>query len=178
MRIPHSFDVAPVAAPRVRSIDHSNVMRANALMEQADQGLIKGVDTAVQTGNEIYQDHIQKQYTTDMIAGGAMRDQMKIKRDEAIGNIPVDSSVDYDREVKLINEDYNKQWEKWAGENIRNKDHPLVRQARQQSVDEFRADGDVTSARLGVMYENARNESNLDFDKSISMRALTENLSD
>lgn len=173
MRIPHNFSINPVSAPKVRRVN-DKTMEANAVIEQANQGLIKGVNAAVQTGNEIYQDHIGKQYQTDMIAGGAMLDELKIKRDDAISRIPVDSSVDYAKEVKRINDDYNTQWSGWSSKNIRNIDHPAVREMRQRSIDAFESDGAVSSARLGVQYENARNTSKLDFNESVSLRAIAE----
>jgi len=142
-------------------------MKANAIQEQAKQGLVAGVNKAVQTGDAIYQDHIQKQYGTDMIAGSAMLDQLQFKRDSDIKKIPVDSSVDYAAEVKKINESYNTQWKGWSKKNIRNQGHPTVRQLRQQSIDAFETDGATTSAKLGVQYEDARNISNIELAEGI-----------
>jgi len=143
-------------------------MQANAIQEQAKQGLVAGVNKAVQTGDAIYQDHIQKQYGTDMIAGSAMLDQLQFKRDSDIKKIPVDSSVDYAAEVKKINESYNTQWKGWSKKNIRNQGHPTVRQLRQQSIDAFETDGATTSAKLGVQYEDARNISNIHLAQGIN----------
>jgi len=142
-------------------------MQANAIQEQAEQGLVAGVNAAVQTGNEIYQSHIQKQYGSDMIAGSAMLDQLQFKRDSDIKKIPVDSSVDYAAEVKKINDSYNTQWRGWSKQNIRNQDHPTVRNLRQQSIDAFESDGATSSARLGVQYEDARNLSNIELAEGI-----------
>jgi len=166
MKIPHNFQVTPIAAPRVRKVN-DKTMQANAIQEQAEQGLVRGVNAAVQTGNEIYQDHIQKQYDTDMIAGSAMLDQLQFKRDSDIKKIPVDSSVDYAAEVKKINDNYNAQWKGWSKSNIRNQDHPTVRQLRQESIDAFENDGATSSARLGVQYEDARNISNIELAEGI-----------
>ena len=52
-------------------------------MAQADQQMTATVGKVAGTANEIYQGHIQKQYDSDMIAGGAMLDQLKAKRDGA-----------------------------------------------------------------------------------------------
>ena len=171
MKIPHSFSVAPIAAPRVRKVN-DKTMQANAIQEQAKQGLVAGVNQAVQTGNAIYQDHIQKQYGSDMIAGSAMLDQLKIKRDDDIKGIPVDSAVDYAAEVQKINESYNTQWKGWSKKNIRNQGHPTVRELRQDSIDAFEHDGATTSARLGVQYEDARNVSNIEISTAMLASAV------
>ena len=167
MKIPHNFSVNPVASPQVRKVN-DKTLQADAIMAQADQQLTSAVGGAVATGNEIYQGHIQKQYDTDMVAGAAMMDQLKAKRDGEISKIPVGSGIDRAGQVKKINDRYNSEWDGWAGSNIRNKDHRTVRNATENSKKAFANDGATYSARQGVAYDQALNISNL--DKSIAMQ--------
>jgi hypothetical protein len=167
MKIPYNFSVNPVASPQVRKVN-DRTLQADAIMAEADQQLTSAVGGAVATGNEIYQGHIQKQYDTDMVAGAAMMDQLKAKRDGEIANIPVGSGIDRAGQVKKINDRYNSEWEGWAGSNIRNKDHRTVRNATENAKKAFANDGATYSARQGVAYDQALNISNL--DKSIAMQ--------
>tara|TARA_R110000803_G_scaffold140562_1_gene207093 strand:- start:599 stop:2233 length:1635 start_codon:yes stop_codon:yes gene_type:complete len=177
MKIPHNFAVNPVAAPRVRKVN-DRTLQADAIMAQADQQLTATVGKAVGTANEIYQGHIQKQYDSDMIAGGAMLDQLKAKRDGEISNIPVGQGIDRAGEVKKINDRYNSEWTGWSGKNIRNQGHRRVASDMQLATDAFANDGATYSARQGVVYDQAVNVSNINMSSGVYAAQLKANPED
>ena len=177
MKIPHNFAVNPVAAPRVRKVN-DRTLQADAIMAQADQQLTATVGKAVGTANEIYQGHIQKQYDSDMIAGGAMLDQLKAKRDGEISNIPVGKGIDRAGEVKKINDRYNSEWTGWSSKNIRNQGHRRVASDMQLATDAFANDGATYSARQGVVYDQAVNVSNINMSSGVYAAQLKANPED
>ena len=177
MKIPHSFAVNPVAAPRVRKVN-DRTLQADAIMAQADQQMTATVGKVVGTANEIYQGHIQKQYDSDMIAGGAMLDQLKAKRDSAIANIPVGQGIDRDGEVKKLNDYYNDQWTGWSSKNIRNQGHRRVASNMQLATDAFANDGATYSAKQGVVYDQAVNVSNINMSSGVYASQLKANPED
>ena len=166
MKIPTNFAVNPVAAPRVRKVN-DRTLQADAIMAQADQQMTATVGKVVGTANEIYQGHIQKQYQSDMIAGGAMLDQLKAKRDGEISNIPVGKGIDRAGEVKKINDRYNSEWTGWSSKNIRNQDHRTVARDMQLATDAFANDGATYSAKQGVVYDQAVNVSNINMSSGV-----------
>jgi len=174
MKIPTNFAVNPVAAPRVRKVN-DRTLQADAIMAQADQQMTATVGKVVGTANEIYQGHIQKQYDSDMIAGGAMLDQLKAKRDSEISNIPVGKGIDRAGEVKKINDRYNSEWTGWASKNIRNQDHRTVARDMQLATDAFANDGATYSAKQGVVYDQAVNVSNINMSSGVYAARLKEN---
>jgi len=177
MKIPHNFAVNPVAAPRVRKVN-DRTLQADAIMAQADQQMTATVGKVVGTANEIYQGHIQKQYDSDMIAGGAMLDQLKAKRDGEIANIPVGKGIDRAGEVKKINDRYNSEWTGWSGKNIRNQNHRTVARDMQLATDAFANDGATYSARQGVVYDQAVNVSNINMSSGVYAAQLKANPED
>ena len=177
MKIPHSFAVNPVAAPRVRKVN-DRTLQADAIMAQADQQMTATVGKVVGTANEIYQGHIQKQYDSDMIAGGAMLDQLKAKRDGEIANIPVGQGIDRAGEVKKINDRYNSEWTGWSSKNIRNQGHRTVAHDMQLATDAFANDGATYSARQGVVYDQAVNISNINMSSGVYAAQLKANPED
>ena len=177
MKIPHNFAVNPVAAPRVRKVN-DRTLQADAIMAQADQQMTATVGKVVGTANEIYQGHIQKQYDSDMIAGGAMLDQLKAKRDSAIANIPVGQGIDRDGEVKKLNDYYNDQWTGWSSKNIRNQGHRRVASDMQLATDAFANDGATYSAKQGVVYDQAVNVSNINMSSGVYASQLKANPED
>ena len=177
MKIPHSFAVNPVAAPRVRKVN-DRTLQADAIMAQADQQMTATVGKVAGTANEIYQGHIQKQYDSDMIAGGAMLDQLKAKRDGEIANIPVGQGIDRAGEVKKINDRYNSEWTGWSGKNIRNQSHRTVANDMQMATDAFANDGATYSARQGVVYDQAVNVSNINMSSGVYASQLKANPED
>ena len=177
MKIPHNFAVNPVAAPRVRKVN-DRTLQADAIMAQADQQMTATVGKVAGTANEIYQGHIQKQYDSDMIAGGAMLDQLKAKRDGEISNIPVGQGIDRAGEVKKINDRYNSEWTGWSGKNIRNQGHRRVASDMQLATDAFANDGATYSARQGVAYDQAVNVSNINMSSGVYASQLQANPED
>ena len=177
MKIPHNFAVNPVAAPRVRKVN-DRTLQADAIMAQADQQMTATVGKVAGTANEIYQGHIQKQYDSDMIAGGAMLDQLKAKRDGEISNIPVGQGIDRAGEVKKINDRYNSEWTGWSGKNIRNQSHRTVAHDMQLATDAFANDGATYSARQGVVYDQAVNVSNINMSSGVYAAQLKANPED
>ena len=177
MKIPHNFAVNPVAAPRVRKVN-DRTLQADAIMAQADQQMTATVGKVVGTANEIYQGHIQKQYDSDMIAGGAMLDQLKAKRDGEIANIPVGQSIDRAGEVKKINDRYNSEWTGWSSKNIRNQNHRTVARDMQLATDAFANDGATYSARQSVVYDQAVNVSNINMSSGVYAAQLKANPED
>ena len=177
MKIPHNFAVNPVAAPRVRKVN-DRTLQADAIMAQADQQMTATVGKVAGTANEIYQGHIQKQYDSDMIAGGAMLDQLKAKRDGEISNIPVGQGIDRAGEVKKINDRYNSEWTGWSGKNIRNQSHRTVANDMQMATDAFANDGATYSARQGVVYDQAVNVSNINMSSGVYASQLKANPED
>lgn len=177
MKIPHNFAVNPVAAPRVRKVN-DRTLQADAIMAQADQQMTAAVGKVAGTANEIYQGHIQKQYDSDMIAGGAMLDQLKAKRDGEIANIPVGKGIDRAGEVKKINDRYNSEWTGWSGKNIRNQNHRTVARDMQLATDAFANDGATYSARQGVVYDQAVNVSNINMSSGVYAAQLKANPED
>lgn len=177
MKIPHNFAVNPVAAPRVRKVN-DRTLQADAIMAQADQQMTATVGKVAGTANEIYQGHIQKQYDSDMIAGGAMLDQLKAKRDGEISNIPVGQGIDRAGEVKKINDRYNSEWTGWSGKNIRNQGHRRVASDMQLATDAFANDGATYSARQGVVYDQAVNVSNINMSSGVYAAQLKANPED
>ena len=177
MKIPHSFAVNPVAAPRVRKVN-DRTLQADAIMAQADQQMTATVGKVAGTANEIYQGHIQKQYDSDMIAGGAMLDQLKAKRDGEIANIPVGQGIDRAGEVKKINDRYNSEWTGWSGKNIRNQSHRTVANDMQMATDAFANDGATYSAKQGVVYDQAVNVSNINMSSGVYASQLKANPED
>jgi hypothetical protein len=177
MKIPTNFAVNPVAAPRVRKVN-DRTLQADAIMAQADQQLTATVGKVVGTANEIYQGHIQKQYQSDMIAGGAMLDQLKAKRDSEISNIPVGKGIDRAGEVKKINDRYNSEWTGWSSKNIRNQDHRTVARDMQLATDAFANDGATYSAKQGVVYDQAVNVSNINMSSGVYAAQLKANPED
>ena len=174
MKIPHNFAVNPVAAPRVRKVN-DRTLQADAIMAQADQQMTATVGKVVGTANEIYQGHIQKQYDSDMVAGGAMLNQLKAKRDGEIASIPVDSNVDRAAEAKKINDRYNSEWNGWASKNIRNQNHRTISKAMQNGSDMFANDGATVSAQQGVIYDRSLNISNIEKADAITSSQLETN---
>lgn len=166
MKIPHNFAVNPVAAPRVRKVN-DRTLQADAIMAQADQQMTATVGKVVGTANEVYQGHIQKQYDSDMIAGGAMLDQLKANRDGEISKIPVGKGIDRAAEVKKITDRYNSEWTGWSGKNIRNQSHRTVARDMQLATDAFANDGATYSARQGVAYDQAVNVSNINMSSGV-----------
>ena len=177
MKIPHNFAVNPVAAPRVRKVN-DRTLQADAIMAQADQQMTATVGKVAGTANEIYQGHIQKQYDSDMIAGGAMLDQLKAKRDGEIANIPVGQGIDRAGEVKKINDRYNSEWTGWSGKNIRNQNHRTVARDMQLATDAFANDGATYSARQSVVYDQAVNVSNINMSSGVYAAQLKANPED
>jgi hypothetical protein len=177
MKIPTNFAVNPVAAPRVRKVN-DRTLQADAIMAQADQQMTATVGKVAGTANEIYQGHIQKQYDSDMIAGGAMLDQLKAKRDGEISNIPVGQGIDRAGEVKKINDRYNSEWTGWSGKNIRNQGHRRVASDMQLATDAFANDGATYSARQGVVYDQAVNVSNINMSSGVYASQLKANPED
>ena len=177
MKIPHNFAVNPVAAPRVRKVN-DRTLQADAIMAQADQQMTATVGKVAGTANEVYQGHIQKQYDSDMIAGGAMLDQLKAKRDGAIANIPVGKGIDRAGEVKKLNDYYNDQWTGWSSKNIRNQGHRRVASDMQLATDAFANDGATYSARQGVVYDQAVNVSNINMSSGVYASQLKANPED
>tara|TARA_R110000772_G_scaffold116890_1_gene222116 strand:- start:3577 stop:5256 length:1680 start_codon:yes stop_codon:yes gene_type:complete len=177
MKIPHNFAVNPVAAPRVRKVN-DRTLQADAIMAQADQQMTATVGKVAGTANEIYQGHIQKQYDSDMIAGGAMLDQLKAKRDGEISNIPVGQGIDRAGEVKKINDRYNSEWTGWSGKNIRNQGHRRVASDMQMATDAFANDGATYSAKQGVVYDQAVNVSNINMSSGVYASQLKANPED
>ena len=177
MKIPHNFAVNPVAAPRVRKVN-DRTLQADAIMAQADQQMTATVGKVAGTANEVYQGHIQKQYDSDMIAGGAMLDQLKAKRDGAIANIPVGKGIDRAGEVKKLNDYYNSEWTGWSSKNIRNQGHRRVASDMQLATDAFANDGATYSARQGVVYDQAVNVSNINMSSGVYASQLKANPED
>ena len=177
MKIPHNFAVNPVAAPRVRKVN-DRTLQADAIMAQADQQMTATVGKVAGTANEVYQGHIQKQYDSDMIAGGAMLDQLKAKRDGAIANIPVGKGIDRAGEVKKLNDYYNDQWTGWSSKNIRNQGHRRVASDMQLATDAFANDGATYSAKQGVVYDQAVNVSNINMSSGVYASQLKANPED
>ena len=177
MKIPTNFAVNPVAAPRVRKVN-DRTLQADAIMAQADQQMTATVGKVAGTANEIYQGHIQKQYDSDMIAGGAMLDQLKAKRDSEISNIPVGQGIDRAGEVKKINDRYNSEWTGWSGKNVRNQGHRRVASDMQLATDAFANDGATYSARQGVVYDQAVNVSNINMSSGVYASQLKANPED
>ena len=177
MKIPHNFAVNPVAAPRVRKVN-DRTLQADAIMAQADQQMTATVGKVAGTANEVYQGHIQKQYDSDMIAGGAMLDQLKAKRDSAIANIPVGKGIDRAGEVKKLNDYYNDQWTGWSSKNIRNQGHRRVASDMQLATDAFANDGATYSAKQGVVYDQAVNVSNINMSSGVYASQLKANPED
>ena len=177
MKIPHSFAVNPVAAPRVRKVN-DRTLQADAIMAQADQQMTATVGKVAGTANEVYQGHIQKQYDSDMIAGGAMLDQLKANRDGEISNIPVGQGIDRAGEVKKINDRYNSEWTGWSSKNIRNQGHRRVASDMQLATDAFANDGATYSARQGVVYDQAVNVSNINMSSGVYASQLKANPED
>ena len=147
-------------------------------MAQADQQMTATVGKVAGTANEVYQGHIQKQYDSDMIAGGAMLDQLKAKRDGAIANIPVGKGIDRAGEVKKLNDYYNDQWTGWSSKNIRNQGHRRVASDMQLATDAFANDGATYSARQGVVYDQAVNVSNINMSSGVYASQLKANPED
>ena len=177
MKIPTNFAVNPVAAPRVRKVN-DRTLQADAIMAQADQQMTATVGKVAGTANEIYQGHIQKQYDSDMIAGGAMLDQLKAKRDSEISNIPVGQGIDRAGEVKKINDRYNSEWTGWSSKNIRNQGHRRVASDMQLATDAFANDGATYSAKQGVVYDQAVNVSNINMSSGVYASQLKANPED
>ena len=147
-------------------------------MAQADQQMTATVGKVAGTANEVYQGHIQKQYDSDMIAGGAMLDQLKAKRDGEIANIPVGQGIDRAGEVKKINDRYNSEWTGWSSKNIRNQGHRRVASDMQLATDAFANDGATYSARQGVVYDQAVNVSNINMSSGVYASQLKANPED
>lgn len=176
-RIPFNPSLRPVAASQVRaSSDQSQY--GIAVQERATQNLVGAARDATLAGGKVYVNELEKQFNTDMLAGGAMLDELKFKRDEELSKIPVDSSVDYDKVSGEINARYNREWDSWSQKNIRNLNHDIVADMRQSSVNAFTIDGKTTAEKGGVVYENKRNLNQLEKSDGIYATQLKRNPND
>lgn len=159
-RIPTDFTrkIAPPA--QVRSVQ----LNTGALQQQAENSR-RGFDAAQQGINTLValqRDHLDRQYKSDMILGQEKYRELSARRDEEIASIPVDPSIDYNKEVQKIIANYNKEWQGWTKTNIRNQDRTFVERDVTDLVNQFGVESFTQAAIYEPKYHDKRNLSLLD----------------